>query len=322
MSHIPPEALPIYEMGAWTINDAEAAVEKYVEAGPAAISWLEAQADRSFDGREGLDAAWAWTIEAIRSGRDIDAQLVFALAHLKARETLRREPRMSWGRYDQPGGAKTLGHNAPAVGVKGAGAQSIPAQEVANFIGQVTTSRTTELEAGFRDALNPDALSVDIDRFIDSLSARGLLETPPRHPRDESDPRISSNAPDGVLQGMNEEIVQLPDDEVDGAEGWIRETDDPDVRNVEATRTELEWQVTVWVAEFLREEPLEGELRRGINIALSTVPGVLEVVQEDREVWAVTGQPSGRELVAAAARVVDALAARARAYLDSEMQSG
>lgn len=151
-------------------------------------------------------------------------------------------------------------------------------------------------------------------RFIDVLFARGLLETPPPHPRDEFDPRISPKAPDGVLQGMNEEIVQLPDDEVDGAEGWIRETDDPDIRNVEATRTELEWQVTVWVAEFLREEPLEGELHRGINIALSAVPGVSEVIEEDREIWAVTGQPSGRELVEVAARVVDALAVRARAY--------
>jgi hypothetical protein len=109
----------------------------------------------------------------------------------------------------------------------------------------------------------------------------------------------------------------VPDDDVDGEEAWERLVDDePEVRNVEAIRTENEWQVTVWVAEFLRDEPLESELRDSMDEALAAVAGVTEALQEDREVWAVTGTPSGEALAQAAAGVVDGLAERAKAYID------
>jgi hypothetical protein len=65
------------------------------------------------------------------------------------------------------------------------------------------------------------------------------------------------------------------------------------------------------------EEPLEGELRRGMASALSGVAGVVAVDEEDREVWRVEGSPSGEELLRAAARVVDALADGARDRIDS-----
>ena len=42
------------------------------------------------------------------------------------------------------------------------------------------------------------------------------------------------------------------------------------------------WNVVIWVAEFLREDPLETELRGRIASALGAVDGVAE---EDREVW-------------------------------------
>jgi hypothetical protein len=115
---------------------------------------------------------------------------------------------------------------------------------------------------------------------------------------------------------MSDQIRRLPDDEVDGDEGWIRETEEPDLRNLEASRCDGHWQVGVSVAEFLREEPLESELRNGVASAISAVAGVVEVEEEDREVWRVEGTASGEELLRAAASVVDALADRARGHLE------
>lgn len=51
--------------------------------------------------------------------------------------------------------------------------------------------------------------------------------------------------------------------------------------------------------------------------ALRAVVGAEMVWEDDREVWGVTGTVSGEALIRAAASVVDHLADRARAYLDS-----
>lgn len=56
----------------------------------------------------------------------------------------------------------------------------------------------------------------------------------------------------------------------------------------------------------------EADLRRGIISALRAIPEVTNVYEEDREVWGVDGNPSGDELVAAAADVVDQFADRIR----------
>jgi hypothetical protein len=120
---------------------------------------------------------------------------------------------------------------------------------------------------------------------------------------------------------MSDEIRRTPDDEVDGAEGWERLTDEPEIRGVIAYRPgaddDWRWKIELTMAEFLREEPLEGEMRRGMDAALRSVPGVANVGEEDREVWGIDGDPSGEDLVRAAAQVVDGLADRARAvYMD------
>jgi hypothetical protein len=102
----------------------------------------------------------------------------------------------------------------------------------------------------------------------------------------------------------------------DADEAWERVTSDWEVRGVEAARRDDAggWQVTVAVMEFVREDPLEGKLRRRIAAALRSVGGVDTAVEEDTEVWFVTGAPSGEALVRAAAEVVDDLADQTRAY--------
>ena len=110
------------------------------------------------------------------------------------------------------------------------------------------------------------------------------------------------------------EVRQVVADDAD--EAWERVTGEPDVRGVEAGRFDFAggWNVTVAVMEFVREDPLEGELRRRIAAALRSVGGVETAEEMDREVWFVTGTPSGDALVRAAAEVVDDLAGQTRAY--------
>jgi hypothetical protein len=111
-------------------------------------------------------------------------------------------------------------------------------------------------------------------------------------------------------------VVPIGDD---GEEGWERDVEDQDLRGVGAFRFSGApdvWQVEVAVAELLREDPLEAELRRGIEAALHVVPGVIAVAEEDREIWLVEGTVDGSELVRAAGAVVDAMARRVARHLD------
>lgn len=115
---------------------------------------------------------------------------------------------------------------------------------------------------------------------------------------------------------MTDEIVPDIGDE---GEAWVREVDDQDVRGCGAGRFDAgpwTWQVFVNLAEFVREEPLESEMRRGVDAALRSVGGVTEVAEEDREVWIVQGDPDGRELVRSVGAFLDSIADRASAHLD------
>jgi hypothetical protein len=107
----------------------------------------------------------------------------------------------------------------------------------------------------------------------------------------------------------------------DSDESWERDVDDADdgeVRFVEAIRNDPggDWQVAVAAMEFVREGPLEGELRRRIVTALRSVEGVEAADEMDTEVWLVTGTPTGPDLVRAVAEVLDDLAGQTRAYAD------
>ena len=96
-------------------------------------------------------------------------------------------------------------------------------------------------------------------------------------------------------------------------EEWIRVTDDKHILGVGVTRMlgdEWPWQVGVYVAEYIREDPLQSELHDSITGALSALPGVVQAVHEDREHWAVQGDVNGEELIGACAAVLDRFAER------------
>ncbi|NKZ08860.1 hypothetical protein [Actinomadura latina] len=113
---------------------------------------------------------------------------------------------------------------------------------------------------------------------------------------------------------MSDDIQQIQPLDSGITEEWARNTDEPDLRAVSAAKLREGpwWSVGVQVMEFIRAEPLESELRRRIAAALTSVSGVADVEEEDREVWTVTGDPTGKALVEAVAQVLDDLAHRTR----------
>src|SRR5690349_8161817 len=117
-------------------------------------------------------------------------------------------------------------------------------------------------------------------------------------------------------RAMTPGIQHIPPDGSRGDERWNRLTDDPGIGGVEVIRSMTngpwQWSVTVWVMEFIREDPLESEIREAMAAELRAVPGVARVSEEDREVWIVDGSPSGENLTQAAAKVVDRFAQRSR----------
>src|SRR5262245_48567721 len=116
-------------------------------------------------------------------------------------------------------------------------------------------------------------------------------------------------------------IEHIPRDASRGDERWQRLTDDPDIGGVEVIRSMTDgpwqWSISVSVMEFIREDPLETEIREAMAAELRAVPGVTRVNEEDREVWIVDGSPSGENLTLAAAKVVDRFAERAREHIES-----
>jgi hypothetical protein len=122
------------------------------------------------------------------------------------------------------------------------------------------------------------------------------------------------------------EVRSVPADDEPEVECWERVTDDEGLR-IWATLyhhrpgvypfPEVEvrgWNVTVAVMEFIRRDPLSGELRARITAALRAVGGVETAEEMDTEVWRVTGTPGGPALVGAVAGVLDDFDGRIRAY--------
>jgi hypothetical protein len=110
---------------------------------------------------------------------------------------------------------------------------------------------------------------------------------------------------------MPDDIQQITPSDEELEQEWVRFSED-EFRSVGASKpVDYMWQVTLAIAEFLREEPLESEMRREMDRVLRAVPGVTDVTEGDREVWDVSGSPTGEDLVRAAVTVVDAIADRA-----------
>jgi hypothetical protein len=305
MSVRAPERLPIFAMGEWPVEQAEAAIEAYIQAGPDAIAWLEDMAGQSFVGRAGLDAAWAWTVDAIRDDGEIDMwKLRFAVVHVWAREAFRREPRMRWGRYDHALKQRLLGYNAPAIGIEDA--QMIPAQIVANIAGHVDDSRTKELPAGPRDSLKPEKLSENLDRFIESIYTRGILA------RDLAPDRPSSAYPRSV----------------DVPTTLLTETPTHWATDGAAALAALDAGVDLWSSEVIDngddEEPsftvdvvfddvFAGYFSAAIDAVTTAlqnahIPGGGDVYREDRELIVVSASDEG---TAADKQAIDAIGDRA-----------
>lgn len=116
------------------------------------------------------------------------------------------------------------------------------------------------------------------------------------------------------------EVRQVTPADSELAEEWELQTDEPDVLGVDASRwkdeTEWAWQVGAGAMEFLREDPLQSEVRAAVLGALRSVPGVTAAEEEDREVWVVNGSPSGEDLVRAVAEALAPFETRIRAEVE------
>jgi hypothetical protein len=119
-------------------------------------------------------------------------------------------------------------------------------------------------------------------------------------------------------------VEQVPADKRDSelAEAWTRTITDPSLRYVHGVeaqkwlaKSNWPWRINVWVMELVRDEELQAELRKRIATAVRAVRGVTNVAEEDREVWVISGAPSGEALVRSVAEVVDELAERALAVI-------
>jgi hypothetical protein len=116
-------------------------------------------------------------------------------------------------------------------------------------------------------------------------------------------------------------IRRVPDPERDEEvlEEWEWRSAEPLIGGCasQLPRQRYPWQVSVGVMEFVRDNPLEAELREAIFRSLLEVAGVTDVAEEDREVWVVQGVPMGRELLEAVASAVAPLTDRVRAQYQS-----
>ena len=110
--------------------------------------------------------------------------------------------------------------------------------------------------------------------------------------------------------------IELDEDQ----SSWTSVSEEMDVYGVEVmSYTEYKpnaWQVVVSAMEFVREDPLEAEIRGALAEALRRVPGVSEVIEEDREVWVVVGPTSGQPIAQVAADLIESFGPRITDFID------
>jgi hypothetical protein len=116
---------------------------------------------------------------------------------------------------------------------------------------------------------------------------------------------------------MDDQVRRIQPQDPEIAEEWLRKTNEPDIRAVSAAKitTLGGWHVSAWVMQHVRSGPLAAELEQCIPNAVAAVSGVSSIDWWNPETLFVTGAPSGKALVEAAAQVVDDLADQTRAYI-------
>jgi hypothetical protein len=124
---------------------------------------------------------------------------------------------------------------------------------------------------------------------------------------------------------MSDDIYQLVLVEDGIAEAWTRKTEEPQFRGILSSRikgkSKWRWQVRVSIGECLTGA-LKVEFDSEMVNILRSVTAVTDVGHEDREVWVVSGTPSGADLVRSAARIVDAFEERVRESLQASGPRG
>lgn len=119
-------------------------------------------------------------------------------------------------------------------------------------------------------------------------------------------------------------VDQVESEDEDIVEAWSRRTDEPHILGVSAIRLsedEWPWQVAASIAEYIRDEPLQSQMRAAMLSALSRVSGVEDVEEDERGIWVLEGCVHGRDLVLAAVAVVDQLASEAREVFATQYSS-
>ena len=99
------------------------------------------------------------------------------------------------------------------------------------------------------------------------------------------------------------------------SEEWVRVTTEEDILGIDATRSKRglwKWNISIYAAEFVREDALANRLDKAVTSAIRSVLGVKLVAHEDREVWILQGDPKGDDLVRACAVAIDQLAPEIR----------
>lgn len=89
------------------------------------------------------------------------------------------------------------------------------------------------------------------------------------------------------------------DEEIE--EEWLHSSPTQPLLSVDATKwkevSEYRWKVSIYLAGFVRNSGSDQILAPAIYEALKNTTNVLDVQREDTEVWLVSGEPKGRDLV-------------------------
>lgn len=109
------------------------------------------------------------------------------------------------------------------------------------------------------------------------------------------------------MQDFGIQILQIPPFDEAIREHWEVSAHDVDLFGFSALcepAMQYPWSLCINVAEFVTQQPLEGQFRARIGAAIAAVQGVSAIEEADREVWVVAGEIAGEALVEAVLTVL------------------